>query len=176
MQTTEKTVADFVNEICEVKFVFQPQNYAEVDAKCKTYQDYINLMYDWKVIINNEEFEYHTGLGHQKVTANIPKGLKIHDAETIKYAVCGKRYTTTTFNGTKLQLKEPEIADVLYSLLLDGDAINYTFPEWCDNFGYDSDSKQAEKTYNACVENGRKLQNIFSPKELDTLLEMLEDY
>lgn len=177
-QTTEQQVEKFLkDEGIEFKFVFMPQNYAEVDVKCKTYDDYSSLQYDWKVLIGGQEFEYHTGLGHQKITANIPQGLKVHDAETIKWAVCGKKYMTTSMNGTgKLYLKEPEIASVLYCILLDGEAIEYTFPEWADMFGYDTDSRKAEQVYNACIEEGRKLRNIFSPADLDTLREMLQDY
>jgi hypothetical protein len=55
---------------------------------------------------------------------------------------------------------EPELADVLYCLLLDAGAMDETFESWCGNFGYDSDSRAAEKVWKACRQNGKRLLNL----------------
>ncbi len=52
----------------------------------------------------------------------------------------------------------PSIADVLGSLMVDASAIDHiTFEDWADNFGYDLDSRKAERTYNVCRETGARL-------------------
>lgn len=181
METTEKTVEQAVQEFLksrgiEYKFTFQPQNYAEVDAKCKSYRDYMDLCYKWKVTVNGEEFPYFTGLGHQGLTANTPNSLKVADAEKIKWAVCGKKYNPVTGSTPTLKLKNPKIADVLYCLLMDSSCTEYTFPEWCDNFEQNPDSISALEMYRQCGKTGRQLDNIFSSADLDILREMFQDY
>ena len=71
----------------------------------------------------------------------------------------------------------PHIAGVLYSLLLDAEAVNYSsFEEWADCFGYDTDSRKAERIYHACRENGEKLNKIISGKVRENLAKVLQDY
>lgn len=55
---------------------------------------------------------------------------------------------------------DPDLADVLHCLLSDGDACHYSFEEWCDSYGYDTDSRAAERTYLACVATGEKLSSL----------------
>lgn len=67
-------------------------------------------------------------------------------------------------------------ADLLYCLLSDSIAMYSTFENWCSDFGYSADSIAALKVYNACIDSWRKLATIFTPKELDQLSELLQDY
>jgi hypothetical protein len=67
-------------------------------------------------------------------------------------------------------------AELLHCIICDASAMDETFSSWCDIFGYDSDSINALKTYNACIDNGRKLADIFTPNELDQLRELLQGY
>ena len=78
------------------------------------------------------------------------------------------------FNQTKLP--PPPLTDVLYSLLLDGGAAEYSFEEWASNYGYDSDSRKAEATYNECRDIGRQLERMFTRDELAALREAFQDY
>lgn len=55
---------------------------------------------------------------------------------------------------------QPERADVIDCLMLDSDALDYSFQDWCDNCGYDSDSISALETYNECCKIGRKLMKM----------------
>ena len=68
------------------------------------------------------------------------------------------------------------VTDLLYCVISDASAMDETFESWCSNYGYDSDNISALKTYNACIENGRKLVGIFSPNEINQLRELLQDY
>lgn len=72
----------------------------------------------------------------------------------------------------------PKPADVLHSLLSDGDAYfdSLTFEEWAANLGFDPDSRKAEAAYRACDETGRRLARMFSPDELAQLREAASEY
>ena len=65
----------------------------------------------------------------------------------------------------------PSVADVLSCLLSDANAIHMTFEEWCSDFGYDSDSRKAEKTYLACVAMGRDVYRVLADADLQELAE-----
>ena len=47
-----------------------------------------------------------------------------------------------------------------------------TFEDFCDEFGYDTDSKTAEKTYNAVCDEYKQLCAIFSDDEMEQLQEI----
>lgn len=73
-------------------------------------------------------------------------------------------------------LSAPNIADVLHSLVLDGDAANRSFDDWCSELGLDTDSRKAERMYDACRDIGRQLQRMFTHDELARLQELFQDY
>lgn len=72
----------------------------------------------------------------------------------------------------------PKPADVLHSLLSDGEAFfdGLTFEDWCDNLGFDPDSRKAEAAYRACDDIGRNLARMFSLDEIAQLREAASDY
>ena len=76
---------------------------------------------------------------------------------TLRYR--GRQMTVDFWMGTGLN-GEPQADSVLSSLLLDSSAIDQTFEDWCGEFGYDTDSRKAEKTYKACVKNGERLKRL----------------
>lgn len=56
-------------------------------------------------------------------------------------------------------LPAPPIGDVLHSLVLDADAIDYAnFDDWARELGYDTDSRTAEKTYRVCLDIATRLR------------------
>ena len=55
------------------------------------------------------------------------------------------------------QKHEPTLDACLYALCMDAEAEKMTFEEWCQEFGFNSDSIKDLKTYQQCVENGRRL-------------------
>lgn len=107
---------------------------------------------------------YYTGTGHRKAPP----------------AIFGARYTPGTLaheawmKGAKPQA--PSAADVLHSLILDSSAADQSFNDWCEDFGYDSDSIKAFTTYQACCVIGENMRKLFSRTELETLRDMLQDY
>jgi len=54
--------------------------------------------------------------------------------------------------------REPTAADVLSGLLLDAQAEGSKFEDWCDDLGYDSDSKKAARTYRECLRLARRVR------------------
>lgn len=73
-------------------------------------------------------------------------------------------------------LPPPALLDVLYSLVSDSDADENSFEDWCSNYGYDTDSRWAEATYNACREIGTKLRRMLGADNLARLRELFQDY
>ena len=76
---------------------------------------------------------------------------------TLRYK--GRQMSLDFWMGTGLS-GEPEADLVLSSLLLDSSAVDQSFEDWCGEFGYDTDSRKAEATYNACRKSGEKLQRL----------------
>lgn len=66
-----------------------------------------------------------------------------------------------------------EPAEVLASAARDyADARGLTFEDWAGNLGYDTDSRKAEKTYDACMAMGDKLTTLgLTDEQIDTLAE-----
>ena len=70
----------------------------------------------------------------------------------------------------------PDLAGVLHCLVSDADAYNMRFEDWAGDYGYDPDSRRAEKVYRACVDCAEKLHRIFSAAQLDTLRDIVAEY
>ena len=65
--------------------------------------------------------------------------------------------------------REPEPIEVIYSLLCDGQAGSLSFEDFCSDFGYDTDSRRAYATWEACGVNAGKLRVLFAPDEIAEL-------
>ena len=71
----------------------------------------------------------------------------------------------------------PKLADVLHSLAMDADAIEYKdFEAWASEFGYDVDSRKAEATYRACLDIALKLRAAMGDAGLQELREAVSGY
>jgi len=72
---------------------------------------------------------------------------------------------------------EPELKDVLHSLVMDSDVIEAGgFESWADNFGFDTDSRKAENIYKACLEIALKMLSGFGHEFLNDAKQAYEDY
>lgn len=68
---------------------------------------------------------------------------------------------------------EPRIEEVLDCLASDGSGVENSrgnFSEWCDEYGYDADSRRAERTFNATVKQTDKLRNLLGEEAFEELL------
>lgn len=71
---------------------------------------------------------------------------------------------------------KPELDDVLQCLLSDASMVRHgqTFEEWAGDFGYDTDSRKAEKCFNNCRDEWTGLIRIGA--DMDALDELFQDY
>lgn len=139
-------------------------------SKSDNWQD---TAHKWLVSINGQDFEYYTGLAHRK---EVRKG---HRGRIGNYTYDEMARMNLTEAGFKqlLELSKPTPPtpdDVLYCLVSDAEAAETTFAEWCNNFGYDTDSRKALAIYEQCQQNTDKLRkagiNIAAERE------RLQDY
>lgn len=75
------------------------------------------------------------------------------------------------YNANKANYR-PDLASVLDCLASDSVSVENSpvFEDWADEFGYDTDSRKAEKTFQACCEQARTLRALLGPATFDILL------
>ena len=73
--------------------------------------------------------------------------------------------------------KQPTLVDVLCCLALDASTIEQaeSFESWADEFGMDTDSRDAEKTFKHCRKQAKRLRSFLGDSMFDTLLSAEED-
>lgn len=74
------------------------------------------------------------------------------------------RSLTVPFSMGPALRRIPTAEDVLECLLSDRYAMQESFEDWCANYGFDTDSRKAERTYKTCVTQSHKL-NRFLPDD-----------
>jgi hypothetical protein len=124
----------------------------------------------WQATITNgknqQVFDYYTGTGHRKLFKKPYAWERPENQREKKW-----------FFEQNSQPVEPVAAALIHSLILDGDACNYSFEEWCGNFGYDEDSRKALETYLLCQKVGGQLRRIIGNNELlSALSDALQEY
>jgi hypothetical protein len=81
----------------------------------------------------------------------------------------GKQYSFKFGQSIAEGSNEPTLYDVLACLQ------KYdvgTFEDFCGNFGYDEDSRKAEKIYKAVCKEYEGMQRLFNEEELELLQEI----
>lgn len=157
------------SEILEQEFEFETRNLG-------LFVDDNLWMHDkWAVIIEGQTFDYSAGIGHREAKDKYSRD-KFNN-------LAGKNNLKQTRENLTLYLKEfgecskpkpLKIDDILYSLIMDADSGRMLFEEFCDNFGYRSDSIKALDTYRACQQNVKKVLTFI--KDLDKAQELFHDY
>lgn len=72
---------------------------------------------------------------------------------------------------------EPDAVSFVASIFMNTDVLNFSdFESWADEFGYDPDSRSAEKTYQECLKISLKLRNGIGHEALEELRTACEDY
>jgi hypothetical protein len=123
----------------------------------------------WLREFNGELSEYKTGIGHRvkldkygRLTQTAKK--QVNEIKTI----LDTSDRVTFANGAIY----PTPASVLHCLLLDASALDESFDNWCSDYGYDSDSMSAFRTYQSCCDIAKKLYKVI-PR---IIRELLQDY
>lgn len=128
------------------------------------------------IFIDGQEFEYSCGIGHR---------VPVIDAQIVKQEF--KRVFNRNPQKTRSNLlsyvdnlkrvskpKPLNIDDVLYSLIMDSQAGSESFDDFCDNYGYDNDSINANDIYRACQKNGKKVRTFI--KDINQAIELFHNY
>lgn len=99
-----------------------------------------------------------------------PHGKTLYDQEMIprRYAY-EKRKHSFMFGPSEKDRIVPTAYDVLTCLTKNEPG---TFEDFCSDYGYDTDSRKAEKTYFAVQQEYISLKKIFSQTELDEMQEI----
>jgi len=158
MFTITKYPKDIFKKSTRLKALFDPTFSKVLDLNVKSYTviykgEESNSFGDgysmdaFIVTLNGEAFEYKTGLGHR----------------------------TEPKSWGHVLVHAPIIDDVLYGLLIDWSVSSDTLSDFCDNTGYDTDSRSALKTYLKCQENGFKLRKALG-LNLEEAYEKFQDY
>jgi hypothetical protein len=66
------------------------------------------------------------------------------------YKVWQEPNKANKMQGAWVGIPPKNASSILSALLSDSDGADYSFQEWCADYGYDSDSRKAEATYHAC--------------------------
>ena len=91
----------------------------------------------------------------------------------------GRRALRTEYSqGSAHNGETPELARVLYSLLMESESIESSsdFEDWADNCGYDTGSHLTKRLYNACQKISRQVREMFTAAELSDLAEIFADF
>ena len=92
---------------------------------------------------------------------------------TLKYK--GKRAQFRFYGGGKSNT--PTASDLIWSVATDSTALEESFKDWCDNFGYSTDSIKARSIYKACQRNGSRLTDLIGNADVfSQLVESARDY
>jgi hypothetical protein len=103
-----------------------------------------------------------------------------HWRVTVTRGSAGATFATPYSMGSAWTGK-PAREDVLASLVMDAASVwdlvePGDFEDWADCLGYDSDSRKAEATFNACKVIAKEMADMFSDVSLDDLRELFADY
>jgi hypothetical protein len=84
------------------------------------------------------------------------------------------RMTTYFSMGRGHSGREPTADQVLECLVSDASSIDNArgFDDWCSEYGYDTDSRKAEKTYAACKRATDKLRAFLGGDAYETLMDL----
>jgi len=136
---------------------------------------------NWKVTVKRNDREvittdYSAGVAHCPSYKQNPKD-KYLQRIAISHEVENGNKAKISFSDHAYPSKqkiEPNLSDVIYSIVMDSDVLQYeSFEAWAICFGYDEDSRASERIYNECLKTALQV-NADLP--LDDLRELYKDY
>ena len=85
--------------------------------------------------------------------------------------LAGERQLSVFFSQGSAHREQPTAAEVLDCLASDSTDAFETFENWCAEYGYDDDSRKAEKTYAIVQKQAANLKRFLGANEYRNLLE-----
>lgn len=136
----------------------------------------------WRVMLRRNSAElitdYSTGIGHLQGYRQGDSSLS-HSAAIREACKTGNSNSShfARMAGYRIKAIPPKLADVLHCLLLDSSVLDAgCFENWAAEFGYDTDSRQAEATYRQCIDIALRLRQLYSDSEQRTLRHVFANY
>ena len=87
----------------------------------------------------------------------------------------GRRRMGVPFSMGSAHQNKPTALDVLSCLAMESSGVGgRTFEDWAPEYGYDTDSRQAERTWLTCIKHAKKLKNFLGDELYTSLLECEE--
>lgn len=124
-----------------------------------TLQDFINargLRLSAKPADRNPHMDDSDSMDHWRCTIRAPKG---------------KTMRVYFSKGVGHHGAEPTLAEVLDCLASDSAGVaNTSFEEWCGEYGYDTDSRKALRTYRVCDRQAERLKDFLGSASFEELL------
>lgn len=95
-----------------------------------------------------------------------------HPAFDVTIAKRGNEYPMRVEFHVGVGGDAPTLADVLDCIASDSAGYRNArdFRDWCGEYGYDSDSREAHATYTACEDQARRLSKLLLDSELEDRL------
>lgn len=165
----------------DMRAVFVPFSQSR-NAKPRNGQDKPWQSLNWRVTLTRNgrdvlETDYSQGTAHTPAH-NAPAATfdKWQRPQAIALEIeTGKRaaaYSGAKPHATAKPIPAPALADVLNSLALDSDVLEYaSYEDWAASLGYDPDSRSGEATYRACLEIALKMRAAIGEPALTQLRE-----
>lgn len=117
--------------------------------------------------------DYSAGIAHAPAYKKaIGPITTIHNSEMLWAEVETGHSVFGAFGFKGKPIPPPALLDVMSCLTLDAQSGSMPFSEFCNLFGYDSDSRSARKTWKACAKTARKLGMV----NIDSLSEIMLGY
>jgi len=167
-----------------VKFTFVPYSQTEGAVKKPAVSD-LSINYKAGVYCGEKlifSTPYRMGVAHcPSYVQKWGKGATVNEHKAITYE-CEKGFTATDFNmnyGGNPTGKAilPDTIDFFYCISSDTDVFYRSgFEDWAENYGYDTDSRKAEKIYNECLKQALALRACIGESGMGMLRGAYEDY
>ena len=93
-----------------------------------------------------------------------------HDAYRVKLTYQGRQMTLNYRKGVGHQGNPPQLDEILDSIRSE-DPCEETFEDWAPSLGYDTDSRKAYATYQACVKQAKQAKALLGADSYAVLLD-----
>lgn len=106
------------------------------------------------------ETDYAQGEGHAPAykAARNPSRMSVDERAALDRELEEGR-TASPRHAFRKPIPAPSIGDVMQSLAMDSDVLDHAgFEDWARDYGYDTDSREAESIYRACIEIATKIR------------------
>lgn len=147
-----------MNKILRIEDITYSAQFVPFSEGRNSKEKYLSL--NWKITLStryglNMVTDYHQGIGHLPIRSS---------TYADKYCVeDGKYLSEPDQNNVQyfIALPEPKIEDILGCLISDAQCCDgQDFEEFADEFGYDKDSRSAEKIFNSCLHIYKELTRL----------------